>query len=344
MKPLISVIITNYNYQQFLAQSVESALAQTYLPLEVIVVDDGSTDRSLEIARCYSDRVTILEKRNGGQASAFNAGFRQSSGSWVLFLDADDWLEPNAMATVSREFNSNTAKIHFPLRQVVFNSRNDAVSSTVPKTPLSSGNVIAEIRAHGCYRWPPTSGNIFPRRVLQRIMPMPESSYRLCADLYLCMKAAEHGNILALDLPLANYRIHGNNNFAVFSLTPKSIRAKMQNLILAERLANDVTDSDSGSKVWELRDSVESGILARRFLPDIDPTSPSLQRLTIQYWQTREIRNLSRRKKLTAAINLAVLNFAPKWLVHLVIGQRIAKANRARTKEQRRCDKLRSTK
>ena len=78
--PLVSIIVNNYNYERFVAQAIESALQQTYSPVEVIVVDDGSVDHSREIIQGYGGRIQPVLKENGGQASALNAGFAASRG------------------------------------------------------------------------------------------------------------------------------------------------------------------------------------------------------------------------------------------------------------------------
>src|SRR5688572_29854944 len=93
-QPLVSVIVNNYNYGRFLAQAIDSALSQDYPRLEVIVVDDGSTDDSREIIARYGSKISPVLKANGGQASAFNAGFNASRGDVVIFLDSDDQLAP----------------------------------------------------------------------------------------------------------------------------------------------------------------------------------------------------------------------------------------------------------
>src|SRR5262245_51139977 len=93
-----SIVISNFNYGRYLADAIESALAQTYSHLEVIVVDDGSTDNSHKIIEGYGERIVAISKKNGGQASSYNAGFAASRGEYVCFLDADDLLEPTAIA------------------------------------------------------------------------------------------------------------------------------------------------------------------------------------------------------------------------------------------------------
>ncbi|MFP3386244.1 glycosyltransferase family 2 protein, partial [Tritonibacter sp. SIMBA_163] len=84
-----SVVIANYNYGRFLRQAVESALTQDWPHVEVIVVDDGSTDNSAEVIDSFGEAITAIFKENGGQREANNMGFAKSSGDVVIFLDAD---------------------------------------------------------------------------------------------------------------------------------------------------------------------------------------------------------------------------------------------------------------
>jgi glycosyltransferase involved in cell wall biosynthesis len=107
---LASIVIGNYNYARFLSAAVESALSQTYRDVEVIVVDDGSTDESRSILHRYKDRVRIVLQENGGRAAVFNSGFRVSSGDIVLFLDSDDLLIPHAIEAVAGHPRRNTVQ------------------------------------------------------------------------------------------------------------------------------------------------------------------------------------------------------------------------------------------
>src|SRR5258708_5352000 len=93
----VSIIVNNYNYGRFLPQAIQSALGQTYGNKEVIVVDDGSTDESRAVVESYGTRIRAIFKNNGGQGSAYNAGFAASSGDLIHFLDADDFLMPTAI-------------------------------------------------------------------------------------------------------------------------------------------------------------------------------------------------------------------------------------------------------
>ena len=105
--PLVSIIINNYNYGQFLQEAIDSALNQTYLNTEVVVVDDGSTDNSQDMIKSYRDKIIPILKANGGQASAFNAGFAASRGDIICFLDSDDMFMPEKVAQIVDVFSSH---------------------------------------------------------------------------------------------------------------------------------------------------------------------------------------------------------------------------------------------
>jgi glycosyltransferase involved in cell wall biosynthesis len=93
MKPLVSAIIPNHNYAKYVVEAVESVLNQSYTNLEVIVVDDGSTDQSLEILQVFGERIVVISQKNAGVSAARNAGVVASSGEYIAFLDADDIWE-----------------------------------------------------------------------------------------------------------------------------------------------------------------------------------------------------------------------------------------------------------
>lgn len=95
---MISVIIPLYNKEPIIERSLQSVLTQDYDDFEVIVVNDGSTDKSAEIVKSINDsRITLIEQENGGPSKARNTGVRNAKGEWIVFLDADDELLPNAL-------------------------------------------------------------------------------------------------------------------------------------------------------------------------------------------------------------------------------------------------------
>jgi glycosyltransferase involved in cell wall biosynthesis len=93
-KPLVSIVVCSYNYGRFLAAAIESALAQTYRPIEVLVIDDGSTDDSVEIASRLVPAVRLLTQANAGVVAACNRGASEAAGEWFCFLSADDTFAP----------------------------------------------------------------------------------------------------------------------------------------------------------------------------------------------------------------------------------------------------------
>ncbi len=98
MNDLVSVIITNYNYGNYIASAIESVIAQDYKALEIIVVDDGSTDNSIEIISGYLPKVHLVKKENGGVSSARNLGIVHATGKYIAYLDADDFWDPEKVS------------------------------------------------------------------------------------------------------------------------------------------------------------------------------------------------------------------------------------------------------
>jgi len=103
MSELVSVIIPVYNSAQFLKQSLESVINQTYQNIEIICVNDGSTDNSLEILQQYSDKITIMSQKNHGLASALNLGIRKMKGIWFKWFSPDDIMYPYTIQTLIDE-------------------------------------------------------------------------------------------------------------------------------------------------------------------------------------------------------------------------------------------------
>jgi glycosyltransferase involved in cell wall biosynthesis len=218
---LTSVIVNNYNYGRFLPDAIESALNQTYHCTEVLVVDDGSTDASREILARYGSAVIPVLKQNGGQGSAFNAGFAVSRGDVILYLDADDMLLPTAVARAVERFDDpDVVKVHWPLRLIDEQGRE--TGGTGPGGRLPQGDLREKAFRLGPtnYLSPPTSGNAWSRPLLQRILPVPDL-FKTGADTYLFELAPFFGVVRTISEPQSLYRLHGRNFHSLMSIDYK---------------------------------------------------------------------------------------------------------------------------
>src|SRR5277367_2604006 len=110
MKPIVTILLDTYNHERFIEEAIVSVLEQDFPPgdMEFLVVDDGSTDRTPEIVGKFLPRVRLLRKKNGGQASAFNAGISEARGELTSFLDGEDWWAPDKLTRVTQIMHADS--------------------------------------------------------------------------------------------------------------------------------------------------------------------------------------------------------------------------------------------
>jgi glycosyltransferase involved in cell wall biosynthesis len=195
-----------------LRTAIDSALAQTYSPVEVIVVDDGSTDDSRAVIELYGNRITPILKLNGGHGSAVNAGYAASRGEIIIFLDADDELMPNAVDQVVKAWRPGVAKAQFQLEMV--DETGAPLGMRVPTFDpfLPNGDIRDRIARFGEYPSSPSSGNAYSRPALDRLMPMDEVLWFAGAEKSLVFLSPFFGDVVSLREPLGRYRIHPEND------------------------------------------------------------------------------------------------------------------------------------
>ena len=224
--PLVSIVIDNYNYGRFLRESIESALNQTYDHIEVIVVDDGSTDDSREIITSYADRIIPVLKENGGHGSAFNAGVAASSGDFLCLLDSDDFFYPDKVERVLQWISSDFAAKPLLLYHLldVVDEAGHRESVTFPEKVFTcEPNLLdyAQKYAFVPFVSSPTSGITIDRTLARQIFPIPE--VRMSAEDFVVRAAALLGEIHGIPQSLAAYRRHGNNAW-LNSRPPKTLQ------------------------------------------------------------------------------------------------------------------------
>jgi glycosyltransferase involved in cell wall biosynthesis len=246
IEPFVSIIINNYNYDKFLAKAIDSALAQTYSNAEVIVVDDGSTDKSHNIIAGYSSRIIPILKSNGGQSSSLNEGFKISKGEIIFFLDADDIFIPEKVEKIVEIFCKNSL-IGLPV--IFFNAfeavdgKDAFIEEITTKTIYPDWSALAKIRGdyytggehyffngeinHVCtpdqvyeyasqyrhipYIGMPCSNMSISRALACQVFPLPVSNFKTCADSFVGRVASILGSVYSTNLMLTHYRIHGEN-------------------------------------------------------------------------------------------------------------------------------------
>ena len=215
-QPLVSVVITNYNYGRYLSQCIHSVVAQNYARLEVIVVDDGSTDDSRTAIASYSSRICASFQSNGGVISATNHGFRLSHGSVVIFLDADDYLLPGAVHSHVEAHRESGVVGSQAYLTVLNDSRLSA--GTMPQKRAAEGDLRELIlaRGPGAYVCSPTSGNAWARSFLEQVLPLPEELKGVPQDALLMDTAPLFGKTVTLKARAAVYRMHQDSASAAF--------------------------------------------------------------------------------------------------------------------------------
>lgn len=209
---LVSVIVTNFNYGQFLPECLDSVFNQSYAPLEIVVVDDGSTDHSRGVIASYGDRITPVLKENGGQISAMNAGFSRARGEIILFLDADDYLLPGAVKAHVEALRT-TGSVRSQGYMEVIDLAGERTGERIPGRSAEGGDLRERVLdfGPGVYICPPTSANAWRRSYIAAIVPLPEAVRKEGGDAFLMDAAPLFGRIVTVERPVAAYRVHSQS-------------------------------------------------------------------------------------------------------------------------------------
>jgi glycosyltransferase involved in cell wall biosynthesis len=248
-RPFVSVLITTYNYGHFIEWAIDSVLAQTLNKddMEVIVVDDGSTDDTHLRLKRYDGRVICIRKDNGGQASAFNCGIRRARGEIIALLDSDDYWASDKLQITADHFKKNDALDIFYHNLQIVDTYGTSVRPYYTDIPAASAPEkidTASVLRGSLKTFPPTSGMVFRKSCLDRIMPVPEH-YDICADTYMhyfsYLNARE---ILFVPQMHGYYRMHGKNNF----LNGNEVNKLTQIIRIYPLLADDLSLYGKSSK------------------------------------------------------------------------------------------------
>jgi glycosyl transferase family 2/glycosyl transferase family 1 len=211
MAPTVSVVIATYNFERFLARAIDSALGQDYPAdaLEVIVVDDGSTDGTPELMKAYAGRVKYIRKENGGHLSTFDRGIGEATGDYIALLDGDDeWLPHKLRAQVDLlEARPDLGLVHGDMRVVDGDGTVLADSFFAERNIVNvEGDLLWALMRHNTI----TTSAVLVRASLKHLYhPIP--GWARVQDWWISLRVAEVAGIGCIHEPIVDYRRHGSN-------------------------------------------------------------------------------------------------------------------------------------
>lgn len=214
---LVSVVIPAFNHEKFIAEAIASAAAQDECIAEILVVDDGSTDRTAAVvAQLHEPRLRLLRQPNAGPSAARNTGWRAARGEWIQFLDADDTLPPNALNALLAAAHHAPGKIPFGI-QTVHGPDLSAAPAFTATLATHGGSLLDDIALR-------YQGSIFtaliPRAALQALDGFRET-IRYGEDFDLALRLAQRHEFVPVAQPTYRARMHGQNRHAHFSISAR---------------------------------------------------------------------------------------------------------------------------
>lgn len=268
----ISVIIANFNYAEFVGAAIDSALDLDWPDVEVIVVDDGSTDGSGDVIRGYGDRIQAVFQDNATQRVARNRGYELATGDAVIHLDSDDVLRPALARRVASVWRPGISKVQVQMERI--DDRGDSTGSSFPRfrrTP-DPQQIRRWAALTTAYPTPPGSGNVYAREFLDRLFPIDDRCGP--ATDSACLAAAPFlGDVVTIAEPLVGYRIHGSNTSNMMASDDKFARA-VERARARHRYTGTLTtrvDGSDESPLFRSRPLLQLRVAAARLTPTERP-------------------------------------------------------------------------
>ncbi|MFK7803651.1 MAG: glycosyltransferase [Anaerolineae bacterium] len=223
--PKVDIIIPAYNQGHYLQSSVESALAQTWENIEVIIIDDGSTDNTAEVGQSFADpRVTYIYQENGGLSAARNTGLHHATGEFISFLDSDDLFLPQKIEALLNKLQANPEAGLAAGPALLIDENGQEIGKTY-------GNGIPDLDEEWLFGNRVHVGSILVKAEwLNQVEPFDES-LRACEDWDMWMRLAIVGcKMVWSPDPVSKYRIHGQQ------MTKEAVRMKTAMLTVLEKI------------------------------------------------------------------------------------------------------------
>ena len=215
--PLVSIVIPVYNGEKYISKSIESILNQDYKNIELIIVNDGSTDKTKEIINSYTNKSKIIHQTNSGQSNALNNGWNISQGDILGYLSCDDELNENCISTCLTYFKNNDIVVVYPNYNLI--DEYDNILNEINLGPFSKKKLIEDLV---CF---PGPGALFRKSIYSEIGGWDDSLTQV-PDFEDWLRTAEKGNFIRVNKTLASFRKHDDSG------SFKSINIKKSNEII----------------------------------------------------------------------------------------------------------------
>lgn len=269
----LSVIIANHNYEQYVAMAIKSALDLRWDDIEVVVVDDGSTDESRAVIEGFGDRVRVLLTENASQRVAANRGYAMSTGDVVIFLDSDDVLPPDLPTRLAGALSPSVSKVQFQMQRI--DEGGQIIGSPFPQfCPVpTSADIRRWATTTSAYPTPPGSGNAYARWFLDRIFPLqPEVGD---ASDSACLAAAPFlGEVVSVPGVLVGYRQHSANDSYLIKddlRFPREVSRARARWRFARQAVGEPVDQVDERPLFRSRELLQLRIASRRAAPSARP-------------------------------------------------------------------------
>lgn len=269
----LSVVITNYNYERYVANAIESALALQWNDLEIVVVDDGSTDDSRSVIQRYTDRVDVQLIECPTQREATNHGFAVSTGDVVVFLDSDDVLPPDLPARLAEQWTPSVSKAQFRVQRI--DEEGKPLGQPYPdyrRVPTPE-DIRRWAFTTTAYPTPSGSGNAYARWFLETIFPLgPEVGD---APDSACLAAAPFlGDVITVPEVVIGYRRHGANDSNLLSddrRFPREVTRARDRWLFARAAVGVPAEMVDEARLFRSRELLQLRVAAHRVAPTERP-------------------------------------------------------------------------
>ena len=242
--PLVSIVIPCFNCERWIGDAIESALGQSYPNIEIIVVNDGSTDKSLGVIDNFGGKVNCISRRNGGPSAAMNFGFRAARGEWIQFLGSDDLLHPDKISLSVRTCERNP-EVEFVWAPNLSVPEEFSLSSIEAQIEVEAEAVLSLNALAATYA---PSAAMLRSSFLRRVGEFDES-LRRWVDLEYHARIAAHLPLYARwSQPLYFYRQHSGERISNSNRTHSNIDQALQSLT---RATATLENSKISPQLWK---------------------------------------------------------------------------------------------